>query len=90
MQGRTEPFTAPRLRGFLLTQWAAVAAAAAAAAAQIQGLPAGHTLGRGVGRLLQINLTLTLLLPARNSLWNRLVGLTFERCQPRSHRPPLS
>ena len=62
-------------------------------AAETEGLPSyvsdGQTwypnpwdayLARASGRLLQANLTLTLLLPTRNALWPYVVGISFERC----------
>jgi len=41
--------------------------------------PWDATVGRALGRLLQGNLALTLLLPTRNSVWPALVGISFER-----------
>jgi hypothetical protein len=42
--------------------------------------PWDAALGRALGRLLQANMALTLLLPTRNAVWPRLVGISFERC----------
>lgn len=41
--------------------------------------PWDAAVGRALGRLLQANFALTLLLPTRNSVWPALVGISFER-----------
>ncbi len=46
---------------------------------QIKGQPVKASISRGIGRLLQINFSLALLLTTRNSPWSALLGVGFER-----------
>jgi hypothetical protein len=47
---------------------------------QVEGQPVRASVSRGIGRLLQIDFSLALLLTTRNSPWSALLGVNFERC----------
>lgn len=68
------------LAGFLFYATQAVALGLYWIRLRETGMPEGTRMARALGRLLQINLSLSLFLPTRNSLWNRLLGISFERC----------